>query len=121
MDSCLNLTYNSTLEGSVALVLCDRRDVTAFCHRNGSWSPHLTDSVCNFISTTMSSGEYHSAIESYHNDYCYVISCHSINRAVFADYKDFCDHKPYSSHICLQSSRHSIESMHALRMRTWSI
>ena len=93
MDSSLNLTYNSTLEGSVALVQCNGFVITAFCHRNGSWSPRLTDGVCNFTSTMMSSGEYHSAIESYHNDYHYVISCHSINRAVFADYKDFCDHK----------------------------
>ena len=122
MDSSLNLTYNSTLEGSVALVQCDGFVITAFCHRNGSWNPRLTDGVCNFTSTMMSSGEYHSAIESYHNDCCYVISCHSINRAVYADYKDFCDHKHYSSHINLQSQlRHSIESMHALRMRTWSI
>ena len=53
MDSSLNLTYNSTLEGSVALVHCDRFVITAVCHRprNGSWSPKLTDSICNFTST----------------------------------------------------------------------
>ena len=50
MDSSLNLTYNSTLEGSVALVQCDGFVVTAFCHRNGSWSPRLTDGVCHFTS-----------------------------------------------------------------------
>ena len=50
MDSGLNLTYNSTLEGSVALIQCDGFVVTAFCHRNGSWSPQLTDSICYFTS-----------------------------------------------------------------------
>ena len=88
MGSSLNSTYTSTLEGSVALVQCDEFVVTAFCHRNGSWSPQLNDGVCNFTSIMMSSGEYHSAIKSYHNNYCYVISCHSINRAMFADYTD---------------------------------
>ena len=66
MNSSLNLTYNSTLKGSVALVQCDGLMVTAFYHRNGSWSPRLTDGVCNFTSIMMSSGEYHSTIESYH-------------------------------------------------------
>ena len=47
VDSSLNLTYNSTLEGSLAVVLCDGFVVEAFCHRNGSWNPQLTDTVCN--------------------------------------------------------------------------
>ena len=59
MDSSLNLTYNSTLERSVALVQCDGFVITAFCHRNGSWNPRLTDGVCNFTSTMLSSSEYH--------------------------------------------------------------
>ena len=59
MDSSLNLTYNSTLERSVALVQCDGFVVTAFCHRNGSWSPRLTDGVCDFTSIMTRSSEYH--------------------------------------------------------------
>ena len=53
VDSSFNSTYayNSTLEGSVVLVWCDGFVVTAFCHRNGSWSPQLTDSVCDIMTT----------------------------------------------------------------------
>ena len=50
VDSSLNLTYNSTLEASVLVVLCDEFAVEAFCHRNGSWSPQLAENVCNFAS-----------------------------------------------------------------------
>ena len=57
VNSGLNLTYNSTLEGSEALVQCDGFVVTALCHRNGSWSPHLTDSVCNFTPPAIITGK----------------------------------------------------------------
>ena len=57
VDSSLNLTYNSTLEGSRVEVLCDRFVATALCHRNGSWSPHLTDSVCN-LTSPLTTGKY---------------------------------------------------------------
>jgi hypothetical protein len=48
IDSSLNLTYNSTLEGSELVVLCDSGFVvTAFCHMNGYWSPDLTVNTCH--------------------------------------------------------------------------
>ena len=50
--SGLNVTYSSTMEGSVAVVLCDEIEVTALCHRNGHWSPQLTDGVCNSTAST---------------------------------------------------------------------
>ena len=57
VDSSLNLTYNSTLEGSVVVVPCDGFVVRAVCHRNGRWSPQITDSVCNLtMSTPMATG-----------------------------------------------------------------
>ena len=58
LDSSLNLTYayNSTLEGSTFLVLCDGFVVTALCHRNGSWSPQLTDGVCDITRSSMVTG-----------------------------------------------------------------
>jgi hypothetical protein len=57
VDSNLNLTYNSTLEGSVAVVLCGWFEVIAFCHKNGIWSPKLTDSVCHLQQDSVITGE----------------------------------------------------------------
>ena len=54
----LNLTYNSTLEGSVVLVQCDGFEVEAFCHKNGSWSLQLTQNLCDIdITSPVSTGE----------------------------------------------------------------
>ena len=53
VDSGFNVTYNSTLEGSMAVVLCDGFEVKGLCHRNGSWTPQLTDSVCNLASSVL--------------------------------------------------------------------
>ena len=56
-DSSLNVIYNSTLEGSVAVVLCDGFEIEAFCHRSGNWNPQLNDSVCNVAPTQTIAGE----------------------------------------------------------------
>ena len=56
-DSSLNVIYNSTLEGSVAVVLCDGFEVKAFCHRSGSWSPQLNDNVCSVAPIKTIAGE----------------------------------------------------------------
>jgi hypothetical protein len=57
VENSLNLTYNSTLEGSELVVLCGGFEVTAFLHKNGSWSPHLTDSVCHLQQDLVTIGE----------------------------------------------------------------
>ena len=56
-NGSVNVTYNSTLEGSVALVLCDGFEVEAFCHRNGSWNPQLNDNVCSVAPMKTIAGE----------------------------------------------------------------
>ena len=56
LDINLNLTYNSTLEGSVALISCDEYNatVTALCHKSGSWIPHLNtcDDIILLLTST---------------------------------------------------------------------